>query len=376
MDPKYVRYFAMAPLVSGIFLGIAGCGGKGEASNAAASGNGNSEQAVAQCGLFPAQSIFYQRIDDAVRFPKHASSDGWVASVGSTTAFHPDWGNDVNPASGSYYGIPFNAVTGASGDTDWATLSYDYGGASDESDCAQSNAGSWQIRQDCSVVATPRFPVPASTTVLTEGGSCNDPNTCGDHHLIVLESGSCRLWEAYQGYRINGQWTASSTAAWNLNSMSMRPEGWTSADAAGFPILPLLARASEATQGTVAHALRVTFAPSVMDSHHVWPASHDAGTPRSGAIPLGAVLRLRSDFVAPSNWTTQAKALVQAMQRYGLYVADRGSNLFVQGEPNAAWSDDTITQLKTLRMNQFEFVDLSTITSDSRFSSTSYQAAW
>lgn len=372
------------PVVAAMCLTLTACGaGGGSDTSSGANPNPNAVvispgQALAQCPLFPPQAVFNTRIDDVGRFPKHTRSDAWVSSVSGTRRFHPDWGNEANPAQwSSYYGIPFNVVDGQASSTDWAAIQFAASGsAPDESDCAVGSGTSWTIQRGCQSVGAPHFPIPSTGTVLTEGGACNDPATCGDHHLLVLESGACRLWEAYQGYRSGGQWSVSSVAAWDLNSMAMRPATWTSADAAGLPILPLLARADEASSGTVTHALRVTFAPSVMDGDPVWPASHRAGSARAGAIPLGAALRLKASFVPPSNWTTQAKALAVGMQRYGLYVADFGSNLFVQGEPNASWSMDTIDQLKTLSMSDFEFVDMRAVTGDARFNSSSYQAAW
>ncbi len=108
---------------------------------------------------------------------------------------------------------------------------------------------------------------------------------------------------------------------------------------------------------------------------YVWPARHRAGN-SAGGIPFGALLRLKAGFTVPSNWTTQARALATAMQRHGLYVADIGSDLYVQGDPSAAWSGSTITQLQTLRMSDFEFVDLGAVTRDARFDGGSFAARW
>lgn len=153
------------------------------------------------------------------------------------------------------------------------------------------------------------------------------------------------------------------------------PAGWTSGDAAGLPIAPLLARASEAARGEIAHALRVTFRDAVLANTFVWPARHRAGN-AGGSIPFGALLRLKGNFAIPANWTAQAMALASAMQRYGLYVADIGSDLYVQGDPSASWSAGTIGQIQTLRMSDFEFVDIGSITRDSRFDADSFAASW
>lgn len=193
--------------------------------------------------------------------------------------------------------------------------------------------------------------------------------------MLVVEKGACRLWESYYAYKIGGQWYAYGTSAWDLNSNAQRPAGWTSADAAGLPILPLLARADEASTGEIRHALRVTFLQSVMARSYVWPARHQAGS-SGGSIPFGALLRLKSSVTIPATWTPQAQALARAMQRYGLYIADNGSNLYVQGDPSSAWDANTISQIQTLTMGQFEFVNLNAIIGRSGFDANSLRASW
>jgi hypothetical protein len=194
--------------------------------------------------------------------------------------------------------------------------------------------------------------------------------------VLVVEQGRCRLWESWLSYKVNGAWTSGGGAAWDLRGYALRPDGWTSSDAAGLPILPLVARVDEASAGEIRHALRVTFRDSVLANTYVWPGRHRAGNATAGGIPFGSLLRLRTDFTIPATWTTQAQALARAMQRYGLYVSDIGSDLYVQGEPSAQWNESTISQIQTLQMNQFEFVDISAVTRDPRFSPDSYQGAW
>jgi hypothetical protein len=177
--------------------------------------------------------------------------------------------------------------------------------------------------------------------------------------VLVVEQGACRLWESYFTYKsAGGQWSAYSTAAWDLNSNAMRPDTWTSGDAAGLPIAPLLVRASEASAGEIPHALRVTFRDAVLANAHVWPARHRAGV------------------TIPSSWTVQARAIATAMQRHGLYAADIGSDLYVQGDPSVQWSGSTISQIQSLRMSDFEFVDLGAVTRDPRFDGSSFAAGW
>lgn len=330
------------------------------------------------CPLFPERAMFNLRVDDRTKFPPHARSAAWIAAIGPARRLHADWGINDNPQQfADYYGIPYNIVDGTPATTLWPLVSFP-NGYPDESDCALAQGSGYAIHRGCDGLAAAqrRFPFPLDTRLKAEGGACNDPASCGDRHVLVVEQGSCRLWESWLSYQVGGGWTSGSTAAWNLRSYELRPDTWTSSDAAGLPILPLLAREAEASAGELRHALRVTFADSVLARSYVWPARHAAGGDTPGGIPFGALLRLRADFVIPSTWTSQAQALARAMQRYGLYVADIGSNLFVQGEPSARWSEATISQLQTLEMNQFEFVDISAVTGDPRFNPASLQGAW
>jgi hypothetical protein len=138
----------------------------------------------------------------------------------------------------------------------------------------------------------------------------------------------------------------------------------------------LIAKAAEASSGEIRHALRVNFRDAAIALAYVWPARHGAGGDNPGAMPFGALLRLKSDFVIPDTWTTQAKAIATAAKRYGMYVSDNGADFHVQGEPSAAWDMQTSLQLKAITMSAMEFVDLKSITSDPRFSEDSMAASW
>ncbi|MEX8510760.1 MAG: hypothetical protein AB3X37_08405 [Leptothrix ochracea] len=343
---------------------------------------------VAGCTIFPQSAIFNQRIDDPARFPVHASSAKWIKSVGAARQLHADWGTseDANQP-GSYYGIPYNVIDGSPATTAWPVQAYEIvdprdgngAGVPAESDCAVLTNGTMSMRRGCSTVPVTerRFPYPLDAVIKAEHGHCNDPETCGDRHVLVLERGAtCRLWESYFAYQVAGQWKSYSTAAWDLGSLAMRPKGWTSADAGGLPILPLLARIDEADVGEIHHALRVTFRDGVLDNKFVWPAGHTAGNAVNHGIPLGAVMRLKADFQPPFYWAAQARTLARAMQQHGVYVADLGSDFFIQGEPSVRWSSVAIKQIQGLKMSDFEFVDLHAITSDPRFKPDSFQAAW
>lgn len=340
---------------------------------------------LGNCEVFPAQAIFNTRIDDPNRFPALGASAAWIASVGSSTPFHADWGTGVDPTQhGNYFGVPYNLVDGTAATTSWETLQYDFAtsgvstaaGWPHESDCAVPDGSGFSLTRGCSTVplAQRRFPFPLNN-LRNEGGTCNDPNTCGDHHLAVIEQGACRLWEAYSAYKVGSQWYALSTAAWDMKSLALRPLNWTSADAAGLPITPLITKAEEASSGEIRHALRVTFRDAVIANSFTWPARHAAGS-SAGSIPFGSVLRLRADFVVPDTWTTQAKAIATAAKRYGLYVADIGEDFYVQGEPSASWDSGTFSQLATIPLSQMEFVDLGSVTRDARFSPDSMAASW
>ena len=345
---------------------------------------------LAGCTMFPPQAIFNQRIDDVMRFPAHARSAEWIAMIGAGRPLHPDWGRETDPNRvGKYYGMPWNLVDGSERSTRWPLVSHaivdprdgNGAGAPDQSDCAVIEQGQVSIRACDSVIASRRrFPFPLDSQIRVEGGNCTDPARCGDRHVLVLENragGACRLWESYFSYQDSaGRWNAYATAAWDLGSLAMRPDGWTSGDAAGLPILPLLLRAEEVESGVIRHALRVTFRDAVLDRRHVWPARHSAGTTRPEGIPFGALLRLRADFEIPSWWNAQARTIARAMQKHGLYVADIGTDFFVQGDPDERWSPMTMMLLRQLKLNQFEFVDTGAITRHPRSDPDSYAASW
>lgn len=401
MQPRGLVLFVCSAAV----LGLAACGGgsgggapatqatvphptvAAPAANASPAAGATGVPMLGDCELFPASAIFNTRIDDVSRFPAHANSAGWVELVGRDVHFSTDWGVNDNPANHStYWGMPINVVDGTAATTEWPVVSFDFAasgvsmerGYPDKSDCAVAGADGFSISRSCGALPAGqrRFPFPLPSKVLNEDGACNDPNTCGDRHLLVVEKGACRLWESYFAYNLSGQWYAMATAAWDLKSNALRPDDWASGDAAGLPITPLLAKAAEASSGEIRHALRVNFSDAKLALQHVWPARFAAGGDNPGAIPFGALLRLKADFVIPGDWTPQAKALATAAKRYGLYVADNGADFYVQGEPNAAWDLRTNAQMRNIKMSDMEFVDLGAVTGDPRFSRDSMAASW
>jgi hypothetical protein len=339
---------------------------------------------LADCEMFPSNAIFNTRIDDVSRFPKHPQSDSWVSVAGSNLPMVANWSAADNPNNpGDYYGMPINYVDGTSATTNWPVVSFDFfsAGVSEpsypqKSDCAVDNGGFFSIVHDCTTVSANqrRFPFPNSP--LVEGGNCGGPASCGDHHVLVVERGACRLWESHFAHNIAGQWYAVATAAWDLKSLSLRPNDWASADAAGLPITPLLAKSSEASTGEIRHALRVTFRDAAIALGVNWPARFAAGSDNPGAIPFGAVMRLKADFQIPDSWSPQTKAVALAAKRYGIYVADNGADFHVQGEPSSAWDGRAWNELKGITMANMEFVDLRAVTTDPRFSNDSMAASW
>jgi len=382
-----------------VAAGLVACGGGGGGSIGAAgstvtpggTSGGSSTPAgtspvLGQCEMFPPQAIFNTRIDDRARFPAHPNSAGWIAFIGSSTRFHADWWRSEDPTQrDAYYGMPINVVDGSAATTDWANVLYDFTGSGaggevgwpHESDCAVASGSGHEMVRGCSTVPANerRFPFPRNN-LKNEGGTCGDPNTCGDHHILVVEQGACRLWEGFYTYKLSDQWYTLSSAAWDLKSLSLRPSGWTAADAAGLPITPLLVKADEANSGEIRHALRMTLRDAVLARTFAWPARHFAGGDTPGGIPFGALLRLRADFPIPENWTTQAKAIATAAKRYGLYVADIGSDFYVQGEPSVQWDEATFRQLGAITLANMEFVDLGSVTRDPRFNADSMAASW
>jgi hypothetical protein len=338
--------------------------------------------------MFPANAIFNTRVDDASRFPPHPRSNEWVNLVGAGTQFWGDWGSNENQANyGSYWGLPINVVDGTPATTEWPMVSFDFStsgvfwerGYPHRSNCAVTDGnGGFSISPNCEAVpgAQRRFPFPVASKILKQGGTCNDPNSCGDSHVLVVEKGACRLWESWFSYSLGGQWYSMATAAWDLKSLSLWPWGWNAASAAGLPITPLLARAGEASSGEIKHALSVAFRDAALSLDVSWPARFAAGGATQGAIPYGALLRLKADFVIPADWTPQAKALATAAKRYGLYVTDIGADFHVGGEPNATWDANTHAQLRAISMSNMEFVDLGAIMNDPRFSPDSMAASW
>ena len=192
------------------------------------------------------------------------------------------------------------------------------------------------------------FPIPLDAPIEGGGGG-------GDSHVLVLQQQTCQLYELFAARRTASGWFADSGAKFDLLTGAPRPIGWTSADAAGLPILPGLVRYDEVAAGLIGHAIRVTF--SQTQTGFIPPASHSASNKTDPTLPaMGMRFRLSASFNVAAL-TGQAKVIATAMQRYGLIVADNGSNWFFQGAPDPGWNDDDLNQLKSIPGTAFEVVD-------------------
>jgi hypothetical protein len=268
--------------------------------------------ALAGCPLFPADFSTNQRVD---HLHVASSSDAIVRSIGLDDGVHADFG--AGRWEGRPIGIPYTVVGRK---TKRSRVVFDY---ADESDRV-------------------RYPIPRNVKI--EGG--------GDRHALLVDRSRCRLYELFALRRENGRWHAGSGATWNLRKPKLRPRGWTSADAAGLPILPLLAR-----PGRIDHALRVTVSRS--RRAFLWPARHFASDDEDQALPrMGERLRLKAS-VDISGLPPQARRVARAMKVYGLIVADNGSDWFVSGTPSPRWDNDQLHELGGLSGRDFEVVDLS-----------------
>jgi hypothetical protein len=278
---------------------------------------------IGGCQVFPQNNAWNQDISGA---PVHTNSANYmskVASLGGNQKLHADFGSDPT------YGIPFVVVPSTQ-----PMVPITFNAYGDESDAGP-------------------YPVPANAPV--EGGANSD----GDRHVLVLQQGTCKLFELYRAFKTSTGWSGDSGAVWNLNTGALRPAGWTSADAAGLPILPGLVRYDEVKSGKITHALRFTV--SKTQKGYILPATHWASSSTdANLLPMGARLRLMANFDT-SGYTGDAKVILEALKKYGMIVADNGSNYFISGATDSRWNDDDLNQLKNVPGSAFEVVNTGAI---------------
>lgn len=273
--------------------------------------------------LFPADNPWNQPVDTAQVDP---NSDAIIANIGASKSFHPDFGANWN---GGPFGIPYVVVAG---DMPKVPVRFDY---DDESDPGP-------------------YPIPPNAPI--EGGA----SSTGDRHVLIVDRDHWKLYELFAAYpQSDGSWTAGSGAVFDLNSNALRPAGWTSADAAGLPILPGLVRYDEVAAGEITHAVRFTVSRS--RKAYIAPARHWASSDVSALRPpMGMRVRLKAS-VDISSYPAQAQVILRALKKYGMIVADNGSDWYVSGTADARWNDTEINTLKRLKGSDFEVVKMGTV---------------
>lgn len=280
---------------------------------------------VENCQIFPADNVWNVPIDT---LPVDSKSAAYVASIGSTSNVHADFGSGL--WNGGPIGIPFITVPGSQPKV---PITFYYSGDSDPGP----------------------YPIPANAPI--EGGNAST----GDRHVLVVDRGTCKLYEVYDAHPQNSgaNWTAGSGAIFDLNSHALRPSTWTSADAAGLPILAGLVRYEEILAGEITHAIRFT-APSTRNSF-IWPARHQASSSSNPNLPpMGQRFRLKAS-TSLAGLSTQAAIIATAMKKYGIILADNGSSWYISGAPDPRWDNDVLHQLDRFVGSDFEAIDESSL---------------
>ena len=282
------------------------------------------------CQVFPADNIWNVPVDD---LPVHPRSDDYVDRIGETDHVHADFGSGVwPPGSDSPIGIPFVTVPGTQ---PGVSVSFTYASESDPGP----------------------YPIPSNPPI--EGG----PSGTGDRHILMVDEDNCFLYELFDAWpNGDGTWRAGSGAIFDLSSHQLRPDGWTSADAAGLPILPGLVRYEEIEAGVIDHAIRFT-APQTQKAY-VWPATHFASSITDTSYPpMGQRFRLKAGFDT-SGFSPDVQIILEAMKTYGLILADNGSPWFISGAPDDRWNNSVLHELHDVPGSAFEAVDATVLMED------------
>jgi hypothetical protein len=281
--------------------------------------------ALAGCPVFPPDNVWNAPID---QLPVHPNSSAYISTIGANKNVHPDFGSGT--WDGGPIGIPYTIVAGSQ---QKVNITFDY---SDESDPGP-------------------YPIPPDAAI--EGGS----QSTGDRHVLVLDRDNCILYETFSTYpQTGGSWNAGSGAIFNLRSNSLRPSGWTSADAAGLPILPGLVRYDEVVAGEIPHALRFT-APQTRRAF-LWPARHYASSLTAVNYPsMGQRFRLKAGFDI-SRFSPEVQVILRSLKRYGMILADNGSSWYISGAPDPHWNNDNlVSEFRQVKGSDFEAVDESSL---------------
>jgi hypothetical protein len=268
------------------------------------------------CRVFPAANPWHEKIS---KLPVSPLSSAYIASIGTGIDLHPDFGSNLT------YGIPYAVVPATQ-----PKVAIHFTAYGDQSDKGP-------------------YPIPAGAPV--EGGA----SSTGDRHVLVVQSGACKLYELYSAQpNADGSWNAGSGAVFNLRSNKLRPNGWTSADAAGLPIFAGLIRYDEIKRGYIDHAIRFT-APQTQ-AGFIHPATHFASSSTNPDLPpMGLRLRLKASFDI-AHFPRVARIILQAMKTYGLILADNGSPWYFQGATDPRWNDNALDTLKSVPGSAFQAV--------------------
>jgi hypothetical protein len=280
------------------------------------SGGDGTSPTIAGCRVFPATNAWNSTVDN---LPVRSNSSALIANIGATRNLHPDFGG------GGQYGIPYMVVPASEPKRTMRWTAY-----GDEADPGP-------------------YPIPPNAPV--EGA----PATDGDRHVLVLQQGTCHLYELYRGFWRTDHWDADVGVNWDLSSNALRPLGWTSADAAGLPILPGLVRYDEVAAGHIDHAVRFTVPSS--QKGYILPATHYASSSTDPSLPpMGLRVRLKASY-SLSHFHGQSLVILQALKKYGMIVADNGSPWFITGAADPRWNDDDLNQITSVPGTAFEAVN-------------------
>ncbi|MFH2122125.1 MAG: hypothetical protein ABIJ50_01375 [Pseudomonadota bacterium] len=282
---------------------------------------------IAGCSIFPVNNIWNTPVDT---LPIDPNSAAYINTIGAGTPFHADFGSGL--WNNGPIGIPYNVVSSSQAKV---PIRFDYAGESDPG------------------------PYPVPRNALIEGGAAGD----GDRHVLILDKTQCRLYELYYAWpQPDGSWYAGSGAIFDLASHDLRPAGWTSADAAGLPILSGLVRYDEAAGGAIEHAIRFTV-PKTRKAY-IWPARHHASELTGTQYPpMGQRFRLKANFDV-SHFSPIVQTILKAMKKYGIILADNGSAWYINGVPDERWDNDMLHELDHVYGSDLEAVNVSSLMKD------------